>query len=305
MPQFLPYNTLADGDEFRDADGNVIETFNPDVTTTAPIAGQTLIYNGTKWVPGAAASGGGGAIIAIQEFTASGTYTIPADTVALRVTAAGAGGGGQGRGAVAEANSEGGNGGASGEYGTTIVTLPSTGDGTGTLTVSLGTGGTVAFQNVGQPGGDTSLTSNSITITTARWLGGGGGAQGGEFPPTSPNNYSAEGGGRQFIGSWNPGNANQNVILTGGRVNGIIAFNASNVALSGGFGGNNGKATGGDAAVGATGFGASGNTFCGGGGGGGAGWVNGADGTTGANESSGGAGGNGGMVIEALSILPT
>ena len=54
MPQFLPYNTLAEGDEFRDADGNVVETFNPDVTTNAPVADNILVYNGTEWVPMAA-----------------------------------------------------------------------------------------------------------------------------------------------------------------------------------------------------------------------------------------------------------
>ena len=60
MPQFLPYNTLAEGDEFRDADGNVVETFNPDVTTNAPVADNILVYNGTEWVPMAAGGGGGG-----------------------------------------------------------------------------------------------------------------------------------------------------------------------------------------------------------------------------------------------------
>ena len=62
MPQFLPFNTLADGDEFRDANGNVIETFNPDVQTTPPVSGDALTYNGTQWVPMAAAGGGGNPI---------------------------------------------------------------------------------------------------------------------------------------------------------------------------------------------------------------------------------------------------
>ena len=151
MPQFLPYNTLAEGEEFRDADGNLIQTFNPDVQTTPPVDGNTLVYSTAtgNWAPGSSASGG--AIAAITVLFNAGTHTVPVpsefgNVVGLRIRAAGGGasggGGGQGNNVT---RAVGGTGGEAGQFqeryiavGTGATDLsPNTTE----LSVTIGTGG--------------------------------------------------------------------------------------------------------------------------------------------------------------------
>ena len=289
MPQFLPYNTLAEGEEFRDADGNLIQTFNPDVQTTPPVDGNTLVYSTAtgNWAPGSSASGG--AIAAITVLFNAGTHTVPVpsefgNVVGLRIRAAGGGasggGGGQGNNVT---RAVGGTGGEAGQFQERYI--------------AVGTGAT-----------DLSPNTTELSVT----IGTGGPAQAGRSGAS--NSLLAPAGGNPGVATTLTGPRGSDEASTtlqtfaGGAANkypGVgfeIAVTAGTPVAQGG--------TGGSTAYGRGGAAGTGNVISadssGGGGGGGAGWFDGSDGETEAAQGQpggdGGAGGGGGMVIEWLTI---
>lgn len=138
--------------------------------------------------------GGGGGLSGLKEFTANGTFTVPASVTHLLVEAWGAGGGGAGTGDGA--------GGGGGGYVRGVIAVTSG----QTLTVvvgAAGTGGTVAAGdgNPGLPGGDSKLldAGNAVLIVAAGGAGGGGGTA------TSSGRGGQGGGGNAAGGILRPG----------------------------------------------------------------------------------------------------
>jgi hypothetical protein len=146
-----------------------------------------------------------------QQFTSSGTFTIPASVTVVKVTVVGAGGGGGGSDAGATFN---GGGGGSGGCGIKWLTGLTSGN---TLTVTIGTGGTVTSGAAGGNGVASSVASGTQTITTITANGGAGGSS----------------GSGTLIGG------NGGVVGTGGDINlaGVTAPNAAPIATMGNWGG--------------------------------------------------------------------
>jgi hypothetical protein len=150
--------------------------------------------------PGAAGPGAGG-FNGIQEFTQSGTFTVPVGVTHVWVQLWGAGGGGGG----ASCN-RGGGGGGSGAYSSSVLAV-SPGQ---LLSITVGAAGTGGFSSgpfcVGLPGkfgGDTQLVTNGIlaldatggggaTVTTLDSFGTGG-SGGALFPSPQINHVGSNG----------------------------------------------------------------------------------------------------------------
>lgn len=179
------------------------------ITLTDSGAGGTLTIAST-------ASGGGGNLKG-QEFTASGTFTVPTGISSLLVTMIGGGGGGGSR-----TTAIGGGGGGSGEYAVQIPMIATPG---GTITVTVGTAGAGAAAAAGSAdgtaGGDTSFGSfvargghaGAGATTSNGGVGGGpnGGAASSIGTQESPNYFGGAGGGSgatTTAANGNPGAAN-------------------------------------------------------------------------------------------------
>lgn len=183
-----------------------------------------------------------------QVFTSTGTFTIPADVTAVKVTVVGGGGGGGGAQADGFAAGCGGGGGAAIKYLTGLT--PS-----GTLAVTVGAGGAGgAYNGTATTGGTSSVASGTQSITTVSATGGAGG--GGSA-------VSGIAGGLGGLGS----SGDLNIAGGGGS-----AGNASSGAGAGGSsifgGGASGRfagATNAGRAYGGGGAGSSGNTSASGG----------------------------------------
>jgi hypothetical protein len=165
-----------------------------------------------------------GGVMQSQEFTASGTFTVPTGVKAVWLTMVGGGGGGYGTGATAAAGS----GGGAGELleGQLVPTVPGA-----AITVTVGTGGTggASGAHVGVDGGTTSFGP------VWKVLGGGGG-QG-----TSAGPAGAGGGIRGAAGGVSGGGAG---ILGTAETPTAFGGSSGGVGSAGGTGGAGGGSAG-------------------------------------------------------------
>jgi hypothetical protein len=229
----------------------------------------------------------------------SGTYTIPAGVTAIQIECWGGGGSG---GGAATANNSTGKGGGGGAYArlNTLSVVPGQ-----TVTITVGVGGNGVSANSGNPGGNSLVVYNGITValsvgggagTTAGGNNGGvanNGGSGGNCIGDVVNNGGSGGGGGFGGGGGGGGSAGTN----GQGDNGGTAGSTINAgAGSGGAGGTSGGGNGGNGGAYLANNGSAGSAP--GGGGGGA-----KSGEDGAGNRSGGAGGAGRVVI-TYCVLP-
>ena len=180
-------------------------------------------YDGTKWVPlAAAAKATGGSTYAyssytVHAFTTSGTFTVTSGTLACDVlVVAGGGGGGGGAG--------GGGGGAGGilynsasnsTIGNAAVSL------SGSYTVTIGRGGAWGDgydQSRGESGGNSIFTNGTLTYTAVGGGGGGGASetQGGSGGSGGGGRYNVAGGAGTSGQGYAGAHGKQGHTVTGG-----------------------------------------------------------------------------------------
>lgn len=177
-----------------------------------------------------------------QIFTSSGTFTIPTGVTSVKVTVLG--GGGAGGGGV-NAGAFGAGGGAGG---CAIAYLTGLTPGN-TLTVTVGAGGT-GTATTGNPGGNSSISSGTQTISTVSGNGGGGGVSSAGLA-NGGTGGTASGGDLNFPGNygsptWNPGQGDGSPgggSIFGGLIGaaGAVPFNAVGFGNGGGGAGNSGS----------------------------------------------------------------
>jgi len=169
------------------------------VQVVAPsTTGNVLTSNGTTWTSAAPASPGIGADVFTTGTSAS--YTIPAGITKIKVTVIGGGGGGAGT----QSGCPGSNGGGGGGGGSSIVYLTGLTPG-GTITYTVGTGGTAgAIDANGGSGGTSSITVSATTYSATGGSGGtfigGGGAGGNSSGTAGAVTSKGGGGGSAFVG---------------------------------------------------------------------------------------------------------
>lgn len=129
--------------------------------TAASLNVVSLTVTGSANIPGR--------LFSVQTFTSNGTFTIPAGITSVKVTVIGAGGGGGGSDAGATFNGSGGGSGGSAIKWLSGLTPANT------LTVTVGTGGTVTSGAAGGNGVASSVASGTQVITTITANGGSGG----------------------------------------------------------------------------------------------------------------------------------
>jgi len=186
---------------------NKIAITAPATSATLTIAnGKTLTANNTLTLAGTdgttltgPATTPTGGVLAFgipkfQQFTGSGTFTIPAGVTAAKVTVVGAGG--AGGGCAAGTN----NGGGGGAGGVGIKWLSGLTPGN-TLTVTVGTGGAGISNATGNAGGASSVSSGTQTITTVSANGGGGGFSGAGTSAGAVETTAGTGGDMNFGGN--------------------------------------------------------------------------------------------------------
>lgn len=160
----------------------------------------------TQWtVDGILGGNGSQNLLASQKFTAGGTFTVPAGVNSAKVTVIAAGGGGGGATAAVS-------GGGGGAGGSAIKWLSGLTSG-GTLAVVVGASGAVTVGASGSAGGDSSVSSGTIAITTIQTHGGGGGITGALPGGGAPGAVSTGGDVNQGGGA---GNAGQPALNLGG-----------------------------------------------------------------------------------------
>ena len=217
-----------------------------DPTTVAVgTSGNVLTSNGTGAAPTFQSSSAGGGLVSVQVFTASGTWTKPANINNIIVEVIGAGGGGAG----AASNVSGGGGGGAG-YSRELV--DSSGLTSETVTVGSGGAGGAAGANNGSSGGTSSLgallsaTGGSGGVTGSTGLAGIGGVGSG-------GSFNIEGDSGTSSVSSIPGNGGVSHLGGGGRTGSSQAGEAG-----GNYGGGGGAGSGTGAVARAGGAGAGG-----------------------------------------------
>lgn len=175
------------------------------VSTAAGTSGQVLTSNGSSAPTWAAAPGG---FTAMQIFTSSGTFTIPAGKTTVKVTVIGGGGGGASQGSCFGNQTGNAGGNSSISSGTqSITTVTGNGGSGGTTSAGTGnTGGTATNGDVNITGGGSSIAAR----TGGSSLFGFGGN-----PTNQPNSSGAAGG---LYGGGGAGGNTGN--LTGGGAGG-------------------------------------------------------------------------------------
>ena len=133
---------------------------------------------------------GGGTTMKVQEFTSSGTFTVPSNCTAVKVFAVGAGGGGAGaRWASGSANTMGGGGGGGVVFNRDIAVTAGE-----SITVTIGAGGAGGSGSVAGAVGSSSSFGSYVTA-----FGGNGGwawIAGQQYPAsTSQGSHGGSGGG--------------------------------------------------------------------------------------------------------------
>lgn len=146
---------------------------------TTGSSGQVLTAQGSGVAPiWAAAAGGGIASVQTEFFTASGTWTKPANLVEAHVYAVGGGGHG-GSSTAAGTNNNGGSGGSGGSGGGTYEIFSSADlTGTNTVTVTIGAagspGGATSFGALSNANGGNAGTSATTNNSGSQGTGGNG-----------------------------------------------------------------------------------------------------------------------------------
>jgi hypothetical protein len=181
------------------------------------------------------------AVIRIQTFTASGTYTPHANMVYCEIEAVGGGAGGGGvDGTVAESRT--GGGGGSGGYSSKIATAAAIG---ASQTVTIGAGGAGASAAAGAAGGDTSVGALCIAKGAAAAASAGAPGPGGVAGTGDKAAAGSPGGGGMR------GSANTNFLVVasghggssyfGGGAAGVLTSGASTAGANAGAYGSGGS----------------------------------------------------------------
>ena len=132
----------------------------------------------------------GGGLNGVQEFKASGHFTVPPGVTKISVELYGAGGGGGSEIANPTALFLSGAGGGSGAYTRTVLMV----NPTDSLIISVGTpgsGGSSSGTGAGSPGGETTIADRTGILASA---GGGGGAGVSTAAPLGPTGIPGSGG---------------------------------------------------------------------------------------------------------------
>ena len=199
--------------------GNALQVVAPGTS------GNVLTSDGTTWTSAAAAAGG---FSNLQVFTSSGTFTIPSGITKVKVTVVGGGGGGGG--SDGNINGSGGGGG-----GAAIEIISGLTPG-GTVSVTVGAGGTGVSNGAGNTGGTSSFgaycsaTGGSGSGAQANLAGSGGVGSGGNL------NIAGQPGQTAEDISTRPSMAGGGTILGGGG-NGRTTTGANAGGAYGGGGG--------------------------------------------------------------------
>lgn len=290
-----------------------------DVSTTSRILGRTTAGAGdVEELTGAQAKTLLGYVI--EDFSASGSSTIPAGATMCRIIGiGGGGGGGSGRRGAASSARFGGGGGGSGGVSDVQYTVAELGGAGTVLTTTIGAGGAGGAARSsndtdganGGGGGTTSVAAGATTILSAGGGGVGGGGTNaagaaGTGAGTGVATYGGQSGGASSTSA--TAASGNSASMSPGAAGGGGGIDASDVHRAGGGGGSGGRAWNGvsatanggsgGAAGGTNGGPATSATFCiaGSGGGGGGGNSAGVGGTGGIGTRGGGGGGGGASV---------
>jgi len=267
--------TLQSG-QFPALTGDITTTAGSLATSLVATTNATITTLSSLSLPYSQITGAPAAAPTQQIFTSgSGTYTLPAGCLAIKIRMTGGGGGGGGTPSTTSGQAAVGGGGGAGAYLEKYITSPAS-----TYAYAVGAGGTGISGSGGNTGDAT--TFGISFLTAAAGLGASGGS-------ASSTNYQ-----RVFAGTGG--------VATGGDVNvtggagqiGVVFSTSSPILVMSGFGGSNSIASGGpEVSTGAASSafaGANGNGY----GGGGSGSVS----TGTSSAEAGGTGASGIIIVE-------